>query len=74
MGNFFDCVRSRQQPISDVESQHRSATTCHLGNIAYRMGEQLEFDPERQVFPNHDRANALLSRKYREPYVVPVEL
>ena len=36
MGNFFDCVHSRQRPISDVESQHRSATTCHLGNIAMR--------------------------------------
>jgi predicted dehydrogenase len=34
MGNFFDCVAARRTPISDIESQHRSVTTCHLGNLA----------------------------------------
>ena len=43
MANFFDCVRSRNAPISDVESQHRSATTCHLGNIAYWLGRPLKW-------------------------------
>ena len=38
MGNFFDCLRSRQEPISDVVSQHRSVSTCHLANISMRLG------------------------------------
>ena len=37
MGNFFDCVRSRRRPISDVSSQHASATTCHIANISMRL-------------------------------------
>ena len=35
MGNFFDCVESRRQPLSDVESQHRSISTCHLADPLY---------------------------------------
>lgn len=38
MRNFFDCVASRCSPVSDVVSQHRSASTCHLGNISMRLG------------------------------------
>src|SRR5690606_632185 len=34
MGNFVDCVQSRNAPVSDIESQHRSVSTCHLGNIS----------------------------------------
>ncbi len=39
MGNFFDCVKTRRTPLSDVVSQHQSVTTCHLGNIAMRSGK-----------------------------------
>lgn len=65
MGNFFDCVESRQAPISDVPSQHRSASTCHLGNIALRLGETLTWDATQQEFVDHPAANALLSRERR---------
>jgi len=41
MGNFYDCTKSQQQPISDVVSQHRSVTFCHLGNIAQRLARPL---------------------------------
>ena len=49
MGNFFDCVESRKAPISDVESQHRSVSTCHLGNISMRLGRKLKWDPQSRV-------------------------
>ncbi len=65
MGNFFDCVHSRQTPISDVPSQHRSASTCHLGNIALRLGEALKWDADREEFIDHPQANAMLSRERR---------
>ena len=35
--NFLDCIRSRQQPNSDLESSHRVATVCHLANISMRI-------------------------------------
>jgi predicted dehydrogenase len=70
MGNFFDCVRSRQLPICDVEIGHRSATMCHLGAIALRTGEKLTWDSEREKFAgeNAHKGNVYLSRKMRAPY------
>jgi hypothetical protein len=38
MRNFFECIKDRSDPISDVYSQHRSVSTCHLGTISQRLG------------------------------------
>ena len=70
MGNFFDCVTARRQPISDAESQHRSATTCHLGNIACRLGRPLAWDAAAECFVSDDEADGLLSRPQRAGYEV----
>jgi predicted dehydrogenase len=70
MGNFFDCVRSRQLPICDVETGHRSATICHLGAIALRTGRKLTWDSGRQEFvgPHAREASNYVSRQMRRPY------
>lgn len=68
MGNFFDCVAARQVPLSDVASQHRSVTTCHLGNIAMRMGRPLRWDPDREQFLDDEEANQHLRREARAPF------
>ena len=70
MGNFFDCVVSRKTPISDVESQHRSATTCHIGNISMKLGRPLKWDSESEVFVDDAAANQLLSRPQRSGFEV----
>ncbi|MEX2169165.1 MAG: Gfo/Idh/MocA family oxidoreductase [Pirellulales bacterium] len=70
MGNFFDCVHSRRQPVSDVESQHRSVSTCHLGNISKRLGRSLKWNPQAEQFPDDDEANALLRRDQRSGFEV----
>ncbi len=70
MGNFFDCVETRRTPLSDCESQHRSVSTCHLGNLAMKLGRPLKWDPQREVFPGDEQANALLSRPQRSGYEV----
>ena len=70
MGNFFDCIQSRQKPISDVLSQHRSVSTCHLGNIAMRLGRTLRWDPKTELFVGDEQANGLLSRQQRSGYKV----
>lgn len=69
MGNFFDCVVARETPISDVESQHRSVTTCHLGNISMQLGRPLDWDPQTETFTDAD-ANQLRSRPQRSGYEV----
>lgn len=73
MGNFFDCMEARRTPVSDVESQHRSVSTCHLGNIAMRTGRRLRWDPESETFPGDADANRLLSRDQRTGFEVRAE-
>ncbi len=68
MGNFFDCVESRQTPVSDVESQHRSACTCHLGNISMRLGRRLQWDPDAEKFVQDSEADTWLSREQRSGF------
>jgi predicted dehydrogenase len=68
LNNFVDCVHSRRTPISDVASQHRSATACHLANISLRLGRKLAWDADREEFPGDDEANRLLGRVSRAPY------
>ncbi|GAB4151280.1 MAG: Gfo/Idh/MocA family oxidoreductase [Planctomycetota bacterium] len=63
--NWVDCIKSREQPISDVEKSHRSATVCHLGNIAIRLGRRLAWDPAKEEFPGDEAANRLRQRPIR---------
>lgn len=70
MGNFFDCVRQRRRPLSEVVGQHQSVTTCHLGNISMRLGRPLKWDPAAETFPGDAEANAMLSRAQRKGYEV----
>lgn len=70
MANFVESVRSRKQPISDVVSQHRSASACHLGNISCRLGRMLTWDAAREVFEGDDEANEMLQRTQRDPYTI----
>ena len=70
MGNFFDCVESRKQPISDIEGQHRSVSTCHLANISLRLGRSLEWNPATETFVGDSEANAMLSRPQRSGFEV----
>ncbi len=68
MKNFFDCVRSRQQPICDVEIGHRSVTVCHLGVIAMRLGRALKWNPATEQFVGDADANKWLAREQRKPW------
>ena len=68
MKNFFDCVRSRQQPICDVEIGHRSVTVCHLGVIAMRLGRTLKWNPATEQFVGDTAANGWLAREQRKPW------
>ena len=119
--NFIHCVRSRKREDlhADITEAHLSAACCHLGNISYRLGEQvpgttrpdvldkheeiakswetitqtvkgtlgldlskgtyclgpkLEFDPRAEKFVNNPKANELLTRPYRKPFVVPEQV
>ncbi len=66
--NFLDAVRSRRDPIEPVEIGHRTATICHLGNIAMRLKRKLRWDPDREQIVGDDEAAAMLCRPKRAPW------
>lgn len=66
--NWLDCIRTRRRPICDVEIGASSVIVCHLGNIAYRLGRPLKWNPETQAFVDDDEASRLVSRPMRAPW------
>jgi len=70
--NWLKAVKSRKTEDQNgpVETAHRASALAHLGNISYRLGRVLEFDAATEQFVGDREANAMLTRKYREPYVV----
>ena len=73
--NWVDAMRARDMSIQNgpVQTGHLSSSLAHLGNISFRLGKQLQFDPvaERFIGDSENEANAMLSRDYRAPYVLP---
>jgi predicted dehydrogenase len=66
--NFLDSIKSRQDPVAPVEVGHRSATVCHLGNIAMRLKRKLRWDPAQEEFADDEEANRMLTRPMRPPW------
>jgi hypothetical protein len=72
--NWIACIQSRKKPNADVEIGHRSATVCHLGNIARWTGRRLKWDPREETFPEKDEANRHLDRPRRKPWELPAKV
>ena len=68
MQNFFQCVKERKEPVSDVYSHHRELTSCHLSNIAMLLKRKLQWDPVKERFVGDAKANMLLSRPRRKGF------
>ncbi len=68
MQNFFDCVRSRKQPVCHAEIGHRSVSVCHLGVLALRLGRKLQWDPVREDFVGDPEASSYVGRTMRGPW------
>jgi predicted dehydrogenase len=70
--NFLDAVRSRKPSDlnAEIEEGAMSTVLVHLANISYRLGRTLNFDPKTQTCIGDAEANRMLTRKYREPFVV----
>jgi predicted dehydrogenase len=66
--DFLDRMRDRERPICDVEIGHRATSISHLGNIAYRVGRPLTFDPETETFPSNPAATRMIEKPMRAPW------
>ncbi|MCA9196669.1 MAG: Gfo/Idh/MocA family oxidoreductase [Planctomycetales bacterium] len=70
--NFVAAMAVRKQPISDVWSHNRMLETCHLANIAIRLGRELKWDPTKREIIGDQEANAFLSRSSRKGYEIDI--
>jgi len=66
--NFLECVKSRKQTNSDLESGHHVATVCHLANISLRTERKIRWDATKEQIFGDPEAAAMLIRPYRKPW------
>ena len=71
MADFLNAVRHRTPTRAAPEVAHRSCALVHLAEIAYLTRGRLDFDPQTEQFTDCQEANALLTKPYRNPYVLP---
>lgn len=68
--DFFNCMRTRRQPVANAEVMYRSMSTVHAANICMWLKRDLTFDPVKAEFLNDPEANRLCSRAMREPWII----
>ena len=70
MVNFLDCIKTRETPISDVESHHYALSIGHLANIALRFNRNLTWNPQSEQIVGDPQANAFQAREQRKGYEI----
>ena len=70
VGDFIHCVKTREAPFRDVEWSHRTATICHLGNIALKLNRALKWDPDKEDFIGDTEASRMVDRPRRGPWQI----
>lgn len=51
--------------------EHLKENDINLAQLEITVGPELAFDPQTETFVGHADANALLTREYRAPFIVP---
>ena len=69
--NFIDCVRSRRETIAPIEVAYRAISVALLGEIAMTTGQKIQWDPVKEEIIGNPVASRLLSRPYRQPWILP---
>ncbi len=71
--NWLDCVKSREQPRSNLASMAQTTITCHLINVALEAGESVQFSKEKMDIVGKTGKNSIYySREYRKPWKLPI--
>ena len=55
----------------DRTREYLEANKVDLGKPQVALGPWLDFDPKKEEFLGNAAANAMLTRDYRKPFVVP---
>ncbi|HNR31104.1 MAG TPA: Gfo/Idh/MocA family oxidoreductase [Candidatus Hydrogenedentes bacterium] len=70
IGNFIECVKSRETTITPAETAHRSASVGHLCDIAIYTGRRIRWNPETEEILDDPGASEMLAPRYRAPWVL----
>jgi predicted dehydrogenase len=71
MINFLQAIDTRSKPVSDIEEGYISTASCILANNSLALGRTLTWDAQGQRVTDDERANKMLMRPYRAPWVHP---
>lgn len=66
--NWLAAIRGHELVNAPVEAGHRTATVCHLANIARQIQRPIRWNPETEQILNDAAANELLNRTYRRGF------
>jgi len=69
--NFIDSIRTRRQPVADIQTGHISTMFCHLGNLSWQLNRELRIDPATQSILNDPEAIQLTMKTCRSPWQLP---
>jgi predicted dehydrogenase len=69
--NFLECMKTRQQPVENLEVGHHATTVAHLGNIALRSGRKINWDSAKERITGDRDADRLVGTEYRRPWKLP---
>ena len=74
--NFIDAIRANDPGMltSPIQEGFYSCALIHLGNISYRLGRTINFDPGKQEIINDKEASEMMTREYRAPYALPAQV
>jgi hypothetical protein len=74
--SFVKAARARDPRLlsADIEEGHHSSAYCHLGNIAYRPGRRFHVNPSTESFVSGPEPDALLTRQYGTPFILPLKV
>ncbi len=71
--NWVECLKSREQPRSNLASMAQTTIVCHLCNAAYESGETVEWSKEKMdIVGKPGRSANAYAREYRRPWKLPV--
>jgi predicted dehydrogenase len=69
--NFFECVRTREKPVADIEYLVRSTASCLLANISMRAKVRCDLDPTTFTV-RQEEARPFTKSHYRAPWKLEV--
>jgi predicted dehydrogenase len=68
--DFFDCIRSRRDPVANPDVMYRAMCICLAADICEQLKRNLKFDLHKAEFVGDAEANRMRSRAMRAAYTI----